>query len=142
MREFFKGWRRKAGCVALLMAVILNAGWIRNRVVGDCFWFTIGSRQHSILSLGDDLWWSSWSMAERDAPTTQWKLQPVNPNPEVFGRQIASIERDFRNLESTKERRFGGWRVHYWAIVVPMTILSALLILWKPRSKPKEQTNA
>ena len=28
MSEFFKGWRRKAGCVALVLALVLSAGWV------------------------------------------------------------------------------------------------------------------
>ena len=35
MREFFKGWRRKAGCVTLVMVLLLTSAWIRSYVAGD-----------------------------------------------------------------------------------------------------------
>lgn len=35
MREFFKGWRRKAGCVALTVSCLLMAAWIRSRTIPD-----------------------------------------------------------------------------------------------------------
>lgn len=30
MREFFKPWRQKLGCVTLLMACVVMAGWVRS----------------------------------------------------------------------------------------------------------------
>src|SRR4051812_38779047 len=35
MREFFRGWRRKAGCVTLVMAFACFGGWIRNQTTLD-----------------------------------------------------------------------------------------------------------
>jgi hypothetical protein len=34
------------------------------------------------------------------------------------------------------------WVIPYWSIVLPLAILSGYLILWKPRTKRKEQPNA
>jgi len=30
MRDFFRGWKRKAGCVTLVTACLLMAGWVRS----------------------------------------------------------------------------------------------------------------
>ena len=30
MRDFFKGWRRKVGCITLVMACLLISGWLRS----------------------------------------------------------------------------------------------------------------
>ncbi|MEK6262669.1 MAG: hypothetical protein AABP62_29075 [Planctomycetota bacterium] len=35
--EFFKGWRRKAGLVTLVMACVLGVGWMRSMVIRDAF---------------------------------------------------------------------------------------------------------
>ena len=35
MGEFFQGWRRKIGCVTLVMAFVLVLGWIRSFYVED-----------------------------------------------------------------------------------------------------------
>jgi hypothetical protein len=45
MREFFKGWRRKAGTVLLLMAVAFTAVWVRSRSISDVLLVPIGTRQ-------------------------------------------------------------------------------------------------
>jgi len=35
MGDFFKGWRRKAGCVTLVMACTFAAAWVRSFIVED-----------------------------------------------------------------------------------------------------------
>jgi hypothetical protein len=35
MREFFRGWRRKAGLVTLVMACAVMAMWARSRFIND-----------------------------------------------------------------------------------------------------------
>ena len=35
MGEVFKGWRRKSGCITLLMAFVLMCGWLRSRNYPD-----------------------------------------------------------------------------------------------------------
>ena len=35
VREFFRGWRRKAGCVTLVMALVCVAGWVRSQMIAD-----------------------------------------------------------------------------------------------------------
>ena len=37
MGVFFKGWRRKAGCVVLVMACLLATAWMRSHVTRDVF---------------------------------------------------------------------------------------------------------
>lgn len=40
MREFFQGWRRKAGLLTLLVACLFMTGWVRSLVVQDRIEFT------------------------------------------------------------------------------------------------------
>ena len=49
MREFFCGWRRKAGCIALVMALALMAGWIRSYTLAD--WISWADNQHYVVAL-------------------------------------------------------------------------------------------
>ena len=53
MREFFRGWRRKVGCITLVMACAFVGGGIRSGVVFDRIAFAIGTRQHEITSIGN-----------------------------------------------------------------------------------------
>ena len=49
MREFFKGWRRKMGCVTLLMVCALMGAWARSYSVFDSMQFT-GIRSVGVLT--------------------------------------------------------------------------------------------
>ena len=70
MREFFHGWRRKLGCVLLVMAAVLTRKWGRHPI---CIETPTG-----------------WEMSE-------------------------------------------SWVFQHWQIAIALTLLSAYLILWKPR---------
>lgn len=55
MRDFFKGWRRKVGCVTLAMALVLLTMWGRSKVmVDELVRITDGSKD-MILSLDGTL---------------------------------------------------------------------------------------
>lgn len=42
MREFFRGWRRKVGCVTLVMACVLTTGWVRSIGQSHAVQFPLG----------------------------------------------------------------------------------------------------
>ncbi len=44
MGNFFRGWRRKIGCVILLLALLMQAWWFRSHIVGDCIQFRFSRR--------------------------------------------------------------------------------------------------
>src|SRR5258708_4117292 len=52
MHTFFHGWRRKAGCVALVMACVFTGIWIRSYRIVDTFSFhpDNGPRHYLTLS--------------------------------------------------------------------------------------------
>lgn len=39
MRDFFRGWKPKAGCVTLVMACVFTSAWIRSLSHCDCYQF-------------------------------------------------------------------------------------------------------
>jgi len=49
MRAFFSGWRRKIGCVTLLMALAFMGGWVRSLSDTDVFEAPIGESRLGIL---------------------------------------------------------------------------------------------
>ena len=115
MGEFFKGWRRKTGCVTLVMACVLAVMWIRNTVASDLF--LVGqvsihfSRGGIVWSIDDvSMWhWGSWEHLPKD-----WNANGTNL---YFGNNMAVVP--------------------YRCIVLPLTILSAHLILWNPRKRER-----
>lgn len=112
MREFFHGWRRKAGCVTLVMALVFTAGWIRGLVIkNETLRFTFAGHQHLVFLRGGVLDWRSCAI-DYD-PTKGWVMLDIDRYAErlLFPYDITSI---------------------------PLTLLSAYLIFWKPRSKPTQ----
>ena len=124
MGEFFKGWRRKAGLVTLAMACVLTVMWMRSRRVFDVVEFTNGSQQHQIASASAKLYWGAWEESDISAHgRNQWYSIDLAffKHPE----EIAYLQLDaYANFD---------WTIPYWSLVLPLTLLSAWLILGKPR---------
>jgi hypothetical protein len=135
VRAFFKGWRRKVGCVTLMVSLALVGAWIRSSRVFDHISFAIGNRQYEIRSIGNHVWWRSW--------------EPVRLKPDWSSSSLLSKERvtdlsakvdgEYRMMRGLVRLRFALWNADYWSITMPLTLLSAYLILWKPRKKPNAQ---
>ena len=144
--EFFKGWRRKAGLVTLGIAVAGMVVWMRSLAVNDVVlwrangiasgvssvaggvsWTTYTSPAHS----SEDYWWGStaietrpshgWWQAKNECDTI-WEWQSLGF---CFGAAL-------HPFYGTPERA-AYWLVPYWSLVLPLTLLSAWLILVKPR---------
>jgi hypothetical protein len=49
--EFFKCWRRKTGCVTLVMSCMMAAGWARSQVAVDRLCISINRSVYVILSM-------------------------------------------------------------------------------------------
>ena len=144
MREFFHGWRRKAGLVTLVMALVFVAGWVRSLSVADEVatrinrTTLIASSLHGRVGLGHHV---------GDFPRSKmprWNSSQVDTN---------GFERDFviqwkscgvmiiepRGLRSSPTYIL---TVPYCYIVIPLTLLSAYLLLGKPRqSTPKKPSD-
>jgi len=112
MGEFFKGWRRKAGCMSLVISLVLMMAWVRSYsfldaiIVQDAgFWFLSG--------IGGIDW--TWRLKTEDpGDAVEWWVTPVA-------------------LARSENRMPEHPPVPYWMIVIPLTALSAFLLLSKPR---------
>jgi hypothetical protein len=61
MGEFFRGWRRKAGCGLLVMACVLGSLWTRSNTNFDSLRFAIGEDEHRWSSSKDyGFAWETW----------------------------------------------------------------------------------
>ena len=129
MGEFFKGWRRKAGVVTLAMALLPAIGWMRSYIVEDRLAFTSGDFRHAISSFQGNVGWDRWlniPPAGGFGWSSEWRNsnQPISPRPTYFRAAPGSL---------LGQLQFESRAVPYWPFVVPLTLLSAWLILWKPR---------
>jgi len=150
MGRYFKPLRKKVGVVTLGLACLFAAGWVRSRTVIDAFsvrrslysMSTLHSASEELalstlcivspVELGDFPFWSSETI-----PTDYIFSLPFDP---------LTVETQYRFLGfySLKDCPVdGGVHIYacgapYWSIVIPLTLLSAWLLLSKPRvAKPK-----
>ena len=122
MHNFFHGWRRKAGVVTLVMALTVYAAWMRSRNIIDTMSFRVGSRQHEITSLYQRINWWSWQIEDESYPVG-WRTEPADPYDHVVNHRT-----DFRTYTAY-------WETLYIFPALVLTLLSAYLILWKPRKR-------
>ncbi|MEI8383781.1 MAG: hypothetical protein WCJ09_26945 [Planctomycetota bacterium] len=115
MREFFHGWRRKAGCVALVMVCALAGMWMRSFIVNDQLW--IG--RHWFESHRGEIDWRYFS----NVNPLEWRSRQIKTG-------LAGL---LRSYSGPSYQAIAS--ISYWSLTVPLTILSASLILWKPRKR-------
>lgn len=151
MREFIRGWRRKAGCVTLVMACVVMVAWVRSRIIIDtlkpttrCF---ISSERGSIVCDCID------SHPQSSPVPGVWRSKSISEGYEtVF---------DHARHANPKWRWDFRWGYHgffagagtssppfsirhrilacpHWAVVLPLTLLSAYLIIRNPRKRKAE----
>ena len=125
MRSFFKGWRRKIGCATLVLACALFVAWMRTTVLYEFASFGMNGRQHWVLAIGGTVSWMSLDVD--NAPIRQWfSIDPSTGRLDGFIETWAVM----RARPDCTE-----WTVSLWSVVVILTLLSAFLILWKPRTR-------
>jgi hypothetical protein len=138
MREFFHGWRRKVGIVTLAMACMVMGAWIRSLSHGDTFGY-VNQPALPIWLLSVDgtlvivteipIEWGKFDWSFK-----MWRTEPFRPLEEYLP-DDAEWSFNWCRLAYGK----GLYRlicIPYWSIAVPLTLLSAYLILWKPRKRP------
>ena len=132
MGEFFKGWRRKAGLVTLAMAMVLTAAWMRSRVVEDIVSFTWSDRLHMIVSSYSRASW--WAMA-KSRGAINWTSRSIPLTERGGNSHLEPLLWIELLTGGTKHgpAQTAIWTVNYWSLALPPTLLSAWLILIKPR---------
>jgi len=154
MGEFFKGWRRKAGFVTLVLAFVAMSGWVRGLLFLDFMtvsgwivpyenseWLIVSSevgieweREWSDLTTFDRKVKLEWhSIAHRLNKRTPRNLQ-----------YDVSSHWDFCGFQTDKSGQNGffacSWVIPYWPIVLSLTLLSAYLLFVKPRVATPQKT--
>lgn len=122
MKEFFKGWRHKVGVVTLLMALVLMGGWVRSLFQHDLLWIETGERSYLLVSTDGCFRGTTarfhfesvlgWIGQKKERPTEVVRYTTINGS-------VTMSEAD----------------IPYWYFVLPLTLLSACLIVWKPRTR-------
>lgn len=123
MRDFFKGWRRKLGCLTLVMAFALFTLCMRSLVTWDCLAFDIGERQQLFIAKDGWLMWDSF---------------PDEIDDGFIGTIPASDQAEFAEEFDRLQHGPGYHELFFplWPVVLLVATCSASLILWDPRPKP------
>lgn len=138
MRGFFRGWRRKLGCVTLLLACVVTGWWIRSFYICDDI--RVPGRTpafHLFFTLPN---WFGWVWVEnadggvppryrsgKTAYSTTVHEYSYRPYRFVYGNVDPK-----HPLAQTMEAG-PHFYLSYWMVVLPLTLLSAYLLLSKPR---------
>jgi len=156
MGDFFHGWRRKTGCVTLVMACLVTAGWARSFLVTDEL--TVPGRlfpsckskillYSSIRGIEIERQWSDNEGADFANANGALNAYPVTSNDYRKGRspfdswgltidETSSLCGFVVEVGHLKHNgKVLAWVAPYWSLVLPPTLLSAYLILWKPRKR-------
>ncbi len=155
MGEFFKGWRRKIGIVTLLMACVFMAGWVRSLAMCDVFRFPTGQHTCDDVFFVDNtvVWRRNYEdQTEFVQKSLSWDRRPISDfHPAEEDRRIPWIWRQcgFGWYERWQGWGIGKikddprdtlWIIPYRVIVIPLTLLSAILLLSKPRQFTSKKT--
>ena len=129
MHEFFNGCRRKAGCVALVMALAMMGMWLRSMTVFDVVNISRWEQQCQIASARGMIFSAVWHETNPSYRRNDWG-------------QLDLSKMDDPNVAIQLAIDSWGsydWLIPYWSITIPLTLLSAYLILWKPRKRTETE---
>jgi hypothetical protein len=141
MGDFFQSSRRTTGLVALGMALVFLAGWLRSQGIQDVVSFpgAMGGGEY-LMSLNGSLVWQRCSQLPpgRGVSSLRWFTVPLARSrpfgafayPELKwwwngnGIGIGKIPVDQHNGTAVSL-----WVVSYWYVIAPLTLLSGYLLL-------------
>ena len=135
--SYFKPWRRKIGVGTLVMACVAMAGWVRSELAIDSLTFPVGG--NSVVRLSSQpgrFIWFSWKNRQNvlSSEPMGWHSYTRNleddPIPSYAEYPFSSrVSKGLSKNTPTKKY----WILWYWSIVIPLTLLSAYLLISKPR---------
>lgn len=138
MRDFIRGWRRKAGCAALVMACGLTALWIHSRTTRSETVVPVGSRLNVLYGFEGHIYWVGYDAG--NGMPLRWGYRTGYRSRDWL--EQFSL-RDFELIWPELEKKH-PYRMRYWSFqpghfAIPLTLLSAVLLLWPQRKRAKDE---
>ena len=114
--------------VMALAVMAVMAVWMRSRVDYDVVSFMLYGRQHQLYLVDDHIDWCASKKYGDGEGYNSWNTYP--------GCELTAgfFQLGFQYLEQAGFSPV-SWTVPYWLLVLPLTLLSAYLILWKPNKR-------
>ena len=158
MFEYFRGWKRKAGLVTLLMACVFAACWIRSTLVQTTVSFPTGftTFHEIIVGYGAIVWGRMFfrpGEVQRGSEWTETKLtKGVDSAFELldddtpwsvrflgFGVSNFSVPNDLAESQQNDPIGISLVVIPFWLINFPIAAVSAWLLLSKRRQPTKPE---
>lgn len=153
MNEFFHGWRRKAGIATLVVACVVTGMWLRGLYVADIWCANLLGDYHVLQSGHGVVTWSRQLGIGRLAEVTESHVRIDHYLPEYQYSKWTEGWEPYEYWQCCWEYRLGDlgfgcheqidgdglrtlwWRIGCKELVGVLTLLSAYLIFWKPRTR-------
>lgn len=155
MRAFFRGWRRKAGCVCLLFALLGTGIWLRSRAIVDFVTIRSSRTLDRLSTPSQGLKWERLrAVRAPDFPPTagsEWKsysvttsfrtsafdtLQGIHSSYTTTSRwQAGGFRCELGHYGAAMFVDYGFWVIPYWSLTTVPTLLAAFLLLGKTRTR-------
>ena len=145
MPTYLKLLRRKLGVLTLLAACVFAAGWVRSFAIQDSISFPIGKSTLGAIGTIDQLfvWSIAYAMNHTTVPKfVDWTTAPFETLDSILSDPEGNLVWKFRWHGFAivwLGDRARTWICPCWSITIPLTLVSAYLLLSKPRqSAPKK----
>ena len=144
MGEFFQGWRRKTGCVTLVIALTFTALWVRSMTTLDYVTSTGSFNRYEWRSCNGVFCYFDVEHGQVAGPHIRGRYFWEHCEITEF-----DITKDFfmpwdrwavYYFSAQEPQKQFGFHVWYSLIVVPMTLLSGVLLLIKLRKRKQIQS--
>ena len=162
MKEFIRGWKRKVGVLTLGLACVAMAGWVRSMMICDSIQFPAVMHKTDSMATIDTLASTKSSIAWEQVHEESYEggIDLGSPYPQW---QTSSSGRAFPDWDDSELKMRWRWRwcgfcfgespyedgawltllvIPYWSITITLTVLSACLLLSKPRKSTQIRTAA
>jgi hypothetical protein len=137
MPDFLHSWRRKVGVVTLVMACVAMGLWSRSLITQDI----LNVLDCRLSSRNGWFVWCTSSMYQHDE-LVEWQEDLVGADEDYYLPSDPEVDWDFRApgfglgwLPNNGHGRAYIRIISLWYFIVPLTLLSVYLILWKPRKR-------
>lgn len=154
MGDFFHRWRRKLGCVTLMIVLTVSGVWLRSFSTNDQINIWSGPRTiHSLDSSPMGLTWMKRSKLPPNIPMLSGRFGMIafqtfprgvcDPFQWSTARyRIRCFGFDFAEaaINPPDSGELTIWNVPHWSIVLPLTLLSTYLIL-RPGKRPAKNVD-
>lgn len=140
MCYYFQCWRRKSGLVLLAVALLFTVVWMRSYVVEDRLLIRNSPSLNTVVSSSGVLSWDRMTPFPFHQPidwqsidasdlehSGLWSRWSFEWRWTMLGFEFGKVKWPF-----DKPVWVEVWVIPYWSLVLPLTLLSAYLILSKP----------